>query len=154
METLQPILEKHPFFKDLDKKYLELITGCASNVRFDAGQFICRQHDEANTFYIIRHGKVALEICPPGQQPITIQTINEGDILGWAWLVPPYSWHCDAHAVELTRVIAFDGKCLRTKCQEDHSLGYELLVRLLPVIGKALEARQYQLLDVYANQKP
>lgn len=153
MQTLEPIIAEHPFFKGLDKNYLELITGCASNARFEAGQFIFRQSDEANVFYMIRQGKVALEICPPSQKPHTIQTLNDGDILGWAWLVPPYHWHADAHAVELTRAIAFDGKCLRNKCQEDRNLGFELVSRLLPVIGKWMEATQLQLLDVYGSQK-
>ena len=57
----------------------------------------------------------------------SIQTIEEGDILGWAWLVPPYRWHFDGHATDLVRAIAFDGQCLRTKCEKDHELGYELL---------------------------
>jgi hypothetical protein len=78
-----------------------------------------------------------------------MQTMSEGEILGWSWLVPPYHWQFDAKAVELTRAITLDGKCLRKKCQEDHSLGYELLSRLVPIIGKSMEAARLQLLDVY-----
>ena len=149
MKTLESVLIKHPFFENLDKPYLELVTGCAKNVKFEAGQFICQHDDEANQFYIIRHGKVALEICPPGKAPVTVQTVSEGEILGWAWLVPPYRWHLDAHAIELTRAIALDGQCLRKKCEEDKNLGYELLKRLLPAIGRSMEATRLQLLDIY-----
>jgi len=152
MKTLGPLIAEHPFFKNLEKSYLELIVGCASNVRFDAGQFIFRQGEEANQFYIVRQGKVAIEICPPGQNPITLETISDGEILGWSWVIPPYHWQFDAQAVELTRAIALDGKCLRNKCQEDHSFGYEILNRLVAVIGKGLEAARIQLLDVYGNQ--
>ena len=149
MKTLESVLIKHPFFENLDKPYLELVTGCAKNVKFEAGQFICQHDDEANQFYIIRHGKVALEICPPGKAPVTVQTVSEGEILGWAWLVPPYRWPLDAHAIELTRAIALDGQCLRKKCEEDKNLGYELLKRLLPAIGRSMEATRLQLLDIY-----
>jgi len=151
MKTLEPILSAHPFFKDLDPKYMALITGCASNVRFEAGEFIYRQNEEANSFYIIRQGKVALEVCPPNKRPITVQTISDGEILGWAWLVPPYHWQFDAQAVELTRAIVLDGICLRKKCSEDHSLGYELLSRLLPIVGQNMEAAKIQLLDLYGK---
>lgn len=151
MKSLESILGNHPFFKGLEPEYLALITGCASNVRFEAGQFIYRQDEEANSFYIIRAGKVALEVCPPGKKPITVQTVSDGEILGWAWLIPPYHWQFDAQAVELTRAIALDGRCLRTKCGEDHTLGYELLSRLLPVVGQTMEATRLQLLDVYGN---
>lgn len=152
MKTLEPLIAEHPFFKNLDKNYLESIVGCASNVRFDAGQFIFREGEEANQFYIIRQGKVVIESSPPGREPISLQTFSDGGILGWSWLVPPYHWQFDAKAVELTRAIIFDGKCLRNKCQEDHNFGYELLNRLVPVLGKALEAARMQLLDVYGVQ--
>lgn len=152
MKTLESVLIKHPFFENLDEPHLKLVTGCATNVKFEAGQFIYRHGEEANQFYIIRQGKVALEICPPGKSQMTVQTVNEGEILGWAWLVPPYRWHFDAQATELTRAIALDGKCLREKCEEDKVLGYELLKRLLPVIGKTMEATRLQLVDVYGNR--
>lgn len=152
MKTLEPLLAEHPFFKNLEKSYLELIVGCAANVRFEPGQFIFREGEEANQFYIVRQGKVAIEISPPGGDPIILQTVSDGEILGWSWMIPPYHWQFDAQAVELTRAITLDGKCLRNKCQEDHSFGYELLTRLLPIIGRGLEATRIQLLDVYGNQ--
>jgi CRP/FNR family transcriptional regulator, cyclic AMP receptor protein len=151
MKSLESILAHHPFFENLEAKYLALVTGCASNIRFEAGQFIYRQDEEANNFYIIREGKVALEVCPPEKNPITVQTVSDGEVLGWAWLVPPYHWQFDAQAVELTRAIVLDGKCLRTKCCEDHTLGYEILSRLLPVIGQTMEATRLQLLDIYGS---
>ncbi len=151
MKSLESILGNHPFFENLAPEYLTLITGCASNVKFEAGEFIYRQDEEANNFYIIREGKVALEVCPPGKKPITVQTVSDGEILGWAWLIPPYHCQFDAQAVELTRAIVLDGRCLRTKCVEDHTLGYELLSRLLPVVGRTMEATRLQLLDIYGN---
>ena len=149
METFQRIVAEHPFFEGLAAEHVQLIVGCASNVRFDAGQFIFRAGEEADQFYLIRHGRVALEIAAPQGPPITIQTIGEGEILGWSWLIPPYHWHFDARAIELTRAIALDGKCLREKCEEDHDLGYELLKRFAHIMDQRLQATRLQLLDVY-----
>ena len=151
MKTLESVLTQHPFFANLDESYLKLVTGCAANVRFAAGQFIYKHNEDADQFYIIRQGKVALEICPPGKTPVTVQTVSEGEILGWAWLMPPYRQYYDAQAIELTRAIALDGKCLRKKCEEDKDLGYELLKRLLPIIGKSMEASRLQLVDMYGK---
>jgi len=149
MQTLEPILAEHPFLKGLDAQYLKLLVGCASNVRFNAGQFVFREGEEANEFYMIRQGKVALEILGAERGPITIQTVGEGDILGWSWLIPPYRWRFNARALELTRAIALDGKCLRTKSEEDRNFGYELLKRFSSIIVERLEATRLQLLDVY-----
>jgi CRP-like cAMP-binding protein len=149
MHTLEPILAKHPFFKDLETPYLKLIVGCASNVVFREGQMICRRGEDADRFYLIRHGRVAVELHAVGRGTITVQTLGEGDILGWSWLIPPYQWDFDARAVELTRAIAMDGTCLRTKSDADHNLGYELLTRFVRVLVGQLEATRIQLLDLY-----
>jgi CRP-like cAMP-binding protein len=149
METLERILSAHPFFAELDPEHLRLLAGCAANVRFDAGGFVVRAGDEADQFFLIRHGKVALELAAPGHPPLVVQTLGEGDILGWSWLIPPHRWTFDAVAVEPTRALALDGTCLRTKCEADHHLGYELLKRVAHVLAQRLEATRLQLLDVY-----
>ena len=149
METLEPILAKHPFLKGLEPEHLKILVGCASNVRFNAGQFLFHEGEAANEFYMIRQGKVAIQIQGAERGPITVQTIGEGEVLGWSWLIPPYYWRFDAQALELTRAIALDGKCLRTKSEEDHDLGYQLLKRFADIIVERLEAARLQLLDVY-----
>ena len=149
IESIETLLLEHPFVKGMDRAHIELITGCASNVRFDPGQWIFRENEEANEFYIIRQGKVALEVYSPERGGLMIDTLGEGDVLGWSWLIPPYSWRFDAKALELTRAIALDGKCLRTKCENDHHLGYELLKRFSSIIEQRLQATRLQLLDLY-----
>ena len=151
METLEPILAQHPFLQGLEPQYLGLIVGCASNVRFNSGQFLFREGEEANQFYMVREGKVALQIST-ARQPIIIQTVDKGEVLGWSWLVPPYRWRFDARALELTRAIALDGRCLRRKSEEDHNFGYELLRRFSTIIVERLEATRLQLLDVYGTR--
>ena len=150
METLERIVAEHPFFAGLEEQYLHLLVGCASNVRFEGGNSIFREGEEASQFYLIRQGKIALEISAPPRGRLTVETLGEGDILGWSWLIPPYYWSFSARAVELTRAIALDGKCLRAKCEENHDLGYELLKRFARILERHLEATRLQLLDVYA----
>jgi CRP-like cAMP-binding protein len=146
METLEPLLAEHPFCRGL---HLQVIVGCASNVRFNAGQLLFRQGEEASTFYLLRHGRVAIELHAPERGVITVQTLEPGEVVGWSWLVPPYQWRFDARAIELTRAIALDGKCLREKCEADHDLGYELLKRFAQIVSQRLEATRLQLLDMY-----
>ncbi|MBZ5682080.1 MAG: cyclic nucleotide-binding domain-containing protein [Acidobacteriia bacterium] len=150
METLERFIAEHPFFAGLESYYTGLLVGCASNVRFEKGTSIFKEGGDANEFYLIRAGKVALELIEPHRRPIVISTLSEGEILGWSWLLPPYQWKFNAHALEETRAIALDGKCLRTKCEQNHDLGYELLKRVAQIMERRLEATSLQLLDVYA----
>ena len=153
MGTLEAILAEHPFLKGLDPAHIEFIAGCASNVRFNKGDFIFREEDEADRFYLIRHGLVALDVFVPQRGPVTIDTIQEGEVVGWSWLFPPYRWHFDARALQLTRAVAFDGKCLREKCDKDAKLGYELVTRFSQVIMQRLQSSRLQLLDLYGDIK-
>ncbi len=152
MQTMKDLIAEHPFFRGLDPEHLDVIAGCAQNVRFQAGEFLFREGDEADRFFLIRHGRVALSTYIPERGAITIQTIGAGEVLGWSWLFPPYRWHFDARALEVTRAIAFDGKCLREKCQADPKLGYELMRRFASIMVDRLQATRLQLLDVYGGR--
>jgi CRP/FNR family transcriptional regulator, cyclic AMP receptor protein len=149
--TLEPILSAHPFLQGLDQPVLALIVGCASNVRFDAGQYLFREGEEASEFYIIREGLVSVEIHVPERGSVTLQTVAAGGIVGWSWVFPPYRWHSDARAVEPTRAIALDGACLRRKCDETPRMGYELMKRFARVLDESLQASRLQLLDLYGH---
>ena len=147
MESLGPILQQHSFFKDLPAQYFDFIVGCTSHVVFKAGELVLEEGDPADKFYLIRSGKVAIFIEKPHE--IVIQTIHEGDILGWSWLVEPYKYRFSAKAAENTRALALDGKCLREKCEKNPDLGYQLMKRLVNVFAERLEATRLQLIDIY-----
>lgn len=150
IQSLEPLLREHPFFEGLPQKYIELLVGCASNVRFEPGQLVCPAGSEANHFFIIRSGKVAVEVNVPEREPMTIQTIEDGEVLGWSWLFPPYRWNFDTRASQPTRAIAMDAKCLREKCEEDHDLGFEMMKRFSAIMTERLKATRLQLVDLCA----
>ncbi len=151
MENLERVLAEHPFLKGLEARHIELLAGCTSNVVFKPGEFIFREGEDADKFYLIRHGKVVVETFVPQKGPLLIRTRTKDDVFGWSWMIPPYKWHFDARAMELTRGLALDGKCLRGKCEEDHDLGYELMKRFATLIAERLEATRLQLMDIYGD---
>ena len=153
-ENLAAILGGHEFFQGVQPAHLAILAGCASNVRFEAGETLFREGEEAHQFFVIRHGRVALDVFAAGRGPITIQTAGEGEVIGWSWLFPPHHWRFSARAVEPTQAIALDGRCLTEKCDKDHSLAYEILKRFADVMSRRLDATRLQLLDVYASSGP
>jgi CRP-like cAMP-binding protein len=149
MEGLEKIVSEHRFFAGLRQEFIDLVTGCCKNARFDAGQFLLREGGAADQIYLIRQGRVALQISDPARGDIVFQTLGEGDLVGVSWLIPPYRWSHDAKALELVRAISIDAKCLRNKSEADHSLGYEMMKRFVPVLVERLHATRMQILDVY-----
>jgi CRP-like cAMP-binding protein len=149
METLERLLAEHPFFQDMEDRFIRQLVGCASNARFEAGQYLFRQGEIADHFYLLRKGHMAIEIHAQERGAIILQTLGAGDIVGWSWLVPPHRWLFDGRAVETVRAVALDGACLRQKCDEDHDLGYALLKRFSAIIAKRLEAARLQLINIH-----
>jgi len=153
IEGLERILREHSFFAGLGDAFLALVSGCARNVRFEAGHYLFHEGEPANEFYLLRHGRVALELHAPGRGPITFQTLGEGEIVGVSWLIPPYRWAYDARALTLVRAIGVDAACLRQKCEADHDLGYEMMKRVTSVLIQRLQTTRLQILDVYGTHR-
>lgn len=151
MRTIQEYLPDHPFFAGLDADALALVAGCATNVTFAPGEFLFREGQPANQFFVLRRGRVAIEVHGPAAGTVVVDTADAGDVVGWSWLVPPYSWLFDARAVEATGAVAFDGLCLRGKCEQDPQLGYELMKMVTQVMFGRLTAARLRLLDLYGT---
>jgi CRP/FNR family transcriptional regulator, cyclic AMP receptor protein len=145
------VLADVPFFAGLRASELELLAGCAKNVHFAQGDVLFREGDPANAFYVVRDGSVALETFAPARGGMTIETIDAGEVIGWSWLFAPYRWHFDARALSPVRATAFDGECLRGKCEQDPALGYDLMKRFAQVLIERLQWTRLRLLDVYGD---
>jgi CRP/FNR family transcriptional regulator, cyclic AMP receptor protein len=150
-QSLEHLLADVPLFEDLDDEALALIAGCGQNVHFAESEYIFRDGEAADSFFLIRHGIVALEAFVPARGPVVIETLEPGEVLGWSWLFPPYRWHFDARVVEPVRATAFDGVCLRGKCDDDPRLGYRLMGRFAQIAIGRLQSTRLRLLDVYGN---
>lgn len=151
MKTIARYLPEHPFFAGLDQQAIELAAGCATNVHVRPGEFLFHEGDPADTFYVLRHGRISIQMRTPTAE-VVLDAAHDGDVVGWSWLIPPYRWTFDARATEDTTAIAFDGLCLRGKCEADPALGYALLQRVVLVMSLRLHSARVRLLDLYGNR--
>ena len=151
--TMRELVERHPFMTGLSPASLDLIVGCARNVAFEPGGLLCVEGESADTFYLLRRGRVSVAIHAPGRGSIVIETVGPGDVVGWSWLVPPFRWTFDARALERVGCVAIDGACLRDKARTDPSLGFELLSKVSETLLARLQATRLRLLDLYGDHR-
>jgi CRP-like cAMP-binding protein len=149
VESHESILAALPLFKGLKPGHIEQIAACAEAAQYEAGQFLGREGEPADTFWVVRQGHVALETHAPARGPLTLQTVSTDDVIGWSWLIPPHVLRFDIHALTATRALRIDGKCLREKCARDHELGHALIERVAQVLVRRMEAMSMQLMDLY-----
>lgn len=153
MRTLEQIIAEHPFFEGIAPAYLALISGCARNVRIDPDRYLLRHGEPAQFFYLLRHGRVILELAAPGPGTLTFQTLGPGELVGVSWLLPPYRWTYDARVLQQVRAVSIDAACLRAKSEADHNFGYDMMKRFMPVLVQRLQDARLQLLDVYGTAR-
>lgn len=146
--SIRDLLAAQPVLLDLEPADIDLMAGCARNQVFEAGTFLAREDQPANHFFIVREGKVALELQAPTGS-LLIETIGSGDLVGWSWLFPPYQWTFDVEAITTTRAVVIDSTCLRDKCEADTAFGYRVMKRFAQVIVDRLQITRVRLLDLY-----
>jgi CRP/FNR family cyclic AMP-dependent transcriptional regulator len=151
MRTIEDLLAAADAFDGLSAEWLELLAGCGRNCSFADGDLLLREGEPAESFYVLHRGTVALEVHAPARGAIVIETIQEGDLLGWSWLVPPYRTRIDARAVGHVSAVSFDAPCIRGKCEADPAFGYTMLSRFAQIIVERLQATRLRLLDVYGH---
>lgn len=150
---LKTALSAHPFLDGFTPTYLSVFEEHASLLSFNSQQQIFLSGGDAEYFYLIQHGLVALETeFIAGKGILPIQTLGAGQALGWSWLFPPYEWHFSARAVEPTEVIAVEAAPLREYAGRNHDFGYALSMTVAALILQRLQKTRLQLLDVYDRE--
>lgn len=150
-ETLNT-LSQHLFFKGIEPSQLEILASKATIRSYPAGRYLAHEGEKAESFFLLLEGKVQI-LIDGGKSKQSIQTIGPGEVFGWSWIFPPYRWNFDARATEPVKVLVLSGKMLRQRCEENSSLGYQLMKRFAGIMVARLRATRLQVLDVYGQQK-
>jgi CRP-like cAMP-binding protein len=150
-EDMAQLVARHPLFRGLPADVAALVAGCARNEAFAADELLIAEGEPAETFHLIRRGRVSLEIRKPGSGHLVVETIGPGELLGLSWLFGAKRWHTDARAMDRVGTVAVDAACLLAKAEADPAFGYALMKRVAPVMASRLQAARLRLLDLYGN---
>lgn len=153
METTGSIdlLRDVPFVAGLGGGERRHLASFARLVHADPDEILLREGEPTAFLGIVTAGRVALRMRVPGRGPVTITTVEAGDIVGWSALVAPYRATSTAVAVEATDMVAFDGARLRQALESDEDLAAALYPRILRSVARRLEGTRLQLLDLFGT---
>jgi CRP/FNR family cyclic AMP-dependent transcriptional regulator len=150
-DDLRSYLAQHSFFVGLSDEQLNLVASLATSARYGAQQRVFKYDTVADRFYVLRDGKVGVEIPAVSGEPLRIQTVGNGGVLGWSWLIPPYRWLFEARALSPSEIVVLDGARLRAECEIDPRLGYELLKRFAALMAERLNASRLAAIRHYTG---
>jgi CRP-like cAMP-binding protein len=151
IDTLMTTLGEQSFFDGLRPEQMVVLASTAEEVDYETGVEIFDEGGQADAAYLILEGSVALELDISHRAHHIVQTLHEGEVLGWGWLFPPHRWSFGARTLEPTKVVRFDAIQLRTAWDADCELGYEMMKRFAEVMTSRLKATRLQLVDFYGN---
>jgi CRP-like cAMP-binding protein len=147
---ISDLLAQHPFVSRLTTEQIEALSACATLERFGPGATIFREREPATACYLLRGGRVALQLHAP-DGPLILETLEGEQVLGWSWLVPPHRWRFDAVAQEGVEAITLDAERTRSLLLDDPQLASVVKQQLLVVLADRLERTRVRLLDVYGH---
>jgi CRP-like cAMP-binding protein len=144
---IEPYLATHTFFAGLRPEAISFLAGCARHQSIAPDEVVFRQGERAHQFYLIRTGRVAVEIPAITGPNLPVQRLGTDQVLGWSWLIPPYKWNFQARAEAPTVLLAFDGDAVRARCEADPTFGYALLKRFAALMAERLDVARQTLMD-------
>lgn len=139
----------HRSFGELSEQSLSLLAEHAEPRRYESGSVIFEADGSADEFFIIRTGIVALEVPSPGREPLVIETLGPGELLGVSWAFPPFRWNWRATAQSDVELVAFDAAGVRSVAHDDAPLRTALLEAVAIEAVDRLHATRMRLVDIY-----
>jgi CRP/FNR family transcriptional regulator, cyclic AMP receptor protein len=152
MESTQDLLVAHPFLEGVPHHEVDRLASYASRHAFPAGRTVFRAGGRADRFWLIRSGRISLELGVDGRGDVAIEQLGPGQLLGWSWILPPHQWRFSAVAAEPTLTIEVNAAGVRELCEQDPAFGRAITQRVAAVLAERLEATRVRLLELYAYQ--
>jgi len=141
-------LKKIFLLNKLSDKDLEQILPITSLHKFREEEVVFKEGDKADTFYMLRRGKILLEVDISEIISMSLGSVKTGLSFGWSALMNDSSYTSHAICSEPCEVIAVSGEEFLTLLRKDHTVGYHVMEGVARIIGDRLERRTSQFLMV------
>ncbi|MGZ6272883.1 MAG: Crp/Fnr family transcriptional regulator [Candidatus Limnocylindrales bacterium] len=150
-DTVIAMLNHTWFGSDLAPETQERLAKLGVIQDFEADEVILHEGDEANEMGILISGQLALRTLVPERGPVTILSVEPGDIFGWSAVLAATQVQSTVVATEKSKALVIEGTKLRAALKEDHALAASLYPRVLQAVARRLRATRLQLLDLFAR---
>jgi CRP/FNR family transcriptional regulator, cyclic AMP receptor protein len=140
-------LSAHEFFSGLSDDVMKFLCECSGTRVINKGQILFRQGENADKFYVVRKGRISIQMPAIMGPPLEIQTLVKDQVLGWSWLISPYKWNFQTSAEEDSELLQFDGAAILARCEQEPKFGYELLKKFAGLMSVRLNAARQKMMD-------
>lgn len=148
--SLISLRERSQLLSKLTNTELDLFESLSREMTAADGEILFEEGADADTFYVVVDGRVALELTSAGRSPMIIQTLGPGELVGLSWLFPPHRWNWRARVVGASRLVVFDAVEVRRHCHENRDLALDVFQVVAAEMAERLHSTRLRLLDLYS----
>ena len=146
-QSITEYLSAHEFFSEFSDDSLKFLCECSSTREIKKGQILFLQGEHADKFYVVRSGRISIQMPAIMGPTLEIQTVDEDQVLGWSWLISPYKWNFQTKAEEDSELLQFDGVAILARCEQEPKFSYELLKKFAVLMSVRLNAARQKMMD-------
>ncbi len=130
-------LRRFPLFAGLDDPAIKTLAMASEEIRVKSGEWLFHEGDVADALYIVLDGTIEIRVKLDKKEIYHsgLCRLVEGDVLGWAALVDPYTNKLGAVAITDCRLAKMNGVRLCELMGQNPAMGYILMSRITQVIG-------------------
>jgi CRP-like cAMP-binding protein len=156
METteLRDILRELQFTADLHEQVAQRLAAVSALKQYPRGTLLFREGARNPDLFLLRTGRVTLEMNVPGRGKLAILTLGPGEMVAWSSLLSEGEMTATAVTLDDVQAIVASGVKLQEICEQDHEFGYHLMRRMATALSRRLLATRLQLLDLFADTPP
>jgi CRP/FNR family transcriptional regulator, cyclic AMP receptor protein len=142
------VLRRYPYFAGVPEESLKSVAMLAEEKTIPAGKHLFSEGDPADYLNIIVQGQVNIQYLLGNGELRTVDTLVDGDILGWSAIIEPYKYTAIGTTTMDTQLVTIHAKRLRDLCDGEPLLGYHLTVEIAKLLAHRLESARIQLATV------
>ena len=135
----------------LNDGMLEKLVPITDLLLFDENEFIFRQGDKSDRLYMLREGKVLLELDVSDNITVSVSLIKPGHAFGWSAMLEEATYTVNALCSARCEVLSVRSEKLNALLEHDHSMGYILSQRLLVIMKKRYDIRTEQFIKTITH---
>jgi Flp pilus assembly protein TadD len=114
----------HDLFKFLRPDQVSIISDVAERISLKAGDTVFRQGEDADYFFIVLDGQVALRLPGHDKVSILIDEVMPGDVFGSCVCFQLGSYSLTARCVEDSRLMKIKASSLKRVMEDDTAVGF------------------------------
>jgi signal transduction histidine kinase/CRP-like cAMP-binding protein len=152
------LLRRVSIFEGLGDDQLEKIASLCREEIHVAGALIFKEGDPPEQLYILREGKIALEMgirLWPEQKirQMTIETLSPGEPFGLSTLTESDFLTMSARTVERCKLMVLDSAALQRLMDEDHDIGHRIASKVADLVSTRLRDTRLKLTELLGESQ-